>query len=90
VTRTLSYEFPKEKKCWEVGSTQYMYGDEYLYYPMLEPGARTMAVYFPMLPDGDEWASFGDSVSLGGGGESKVVDCPLETMPVFVRRRRSD
>jgi alpha-D-xyloside xylohydrolase len=89
VMRTLFYEFPGERKCWEVGASQYMYGDKYLCCPVLEAGARTIEVYLPKLPDGEVWASFGDGVSFGGGGESKVVDCPLEMMPVFVRRQGS-
>jgi len=89
VMRTLFYEFPQDKKCWEVGSSQYMYGDKYLCCPVLEPGIRKLIVYFPTLPEGDEWACFDDNQTLGSGGESKEVDCPMETMPVFVRKQRS-
>ncbi|KAI3322736.1 glycoside hydrolase family 31 protein [Xylariaceae sp. AK1471] len=86
---TLFYEFQQDKKCWEVGSSQYMYGDKYLCCPVLEPGIRKLIVSLPTLPEGDEWACFDDNKTLRSGGESKEVDCPMETMSVFVRKQRS-
>lgn len=83
VMRTLFYEFPDDKRCWEIG-TQYMYGDRYLCCPVLEPGQRTMSVYLPPLPGGAKWTSF-DGDATFDAGQTVEVDCPLESMPVFVR-----
>ncbi|KAB5545902.1 glycosyl hydrolases family 31-domain-containing protein [Coniochaeta sp. 2T2.1] len=88
VMRTMFYEFPGDKKCWNVGARQYMYGGKYLCCPVLEAGARTVAVYLPSLPKSQEWAEFGGEKTFGAGGESVDVECPLETMPVFVRREK--
>jgi alpha-D-xyloside xylohydrolase len=87
VMRTLFYEFPGDKKCWDVGAREYMYGNKYLCCPVLEAGARTLTVYLPSLHDGQEWAEFGGEKTFGAG-ESVEVECPLHTMPVFVRREK--
>ncbi|KAH7327790.1 glycosyl hydrolases family 31-domain-containing protein [Stachybotrys elegans] len=82
VIRTLFYEFPHDKMCWEV-EEQYMYGDKYLCCPVLEPGQRRMEVYLPNI--GGKWKSFW-SEAMFSGGETIEVDCPLDKMPIFVRR----
>jgi alpha-D-xyloside xylohydrolase len=84
VMRTLFYEFPEDKECWEI-EEQYMYGDKYLCCPVMKPQQTKLSVYFPKLPSGEKWKSFW-SDDLYEGGETAEVDCPLETMPVFVRR----
>ena len=84
VMRPLFYAFPGDEKCWEV-EDQYMYGDKYLCCPILAPGLRTRKVYFPK---GEEWKSFADEKKYEGGC-SVEVDCPLDTMPVFVRETSS-
>jgi alpha-D-xyloside xylohydrolase len=80
VIRPLFYVFPEDDKCWEV-EDQYLYGAKYLCCPILFPGLRTRKVY---LPAGAKWKTMvGDTAYEGG----KVieVDCPLDTMPVFMR-----
>lgn len=79
--RPLFYEFPEDKKSWDV-SEQYMYGDMYLCCPVLAPGQRTMTVY---LPPGAKWRAFERGGSFEGG-QLVEVQCPLETMPVFVKQ----
>ncbi|KFY12456.1 hypothetical protein V492_03861 [Pseudogymnoascus sp. VKM F-4246] len=79
--RPLFYEFPDDNKSWDV-SEQYMYGDMYLCCPVLSPGLRTMTVY---LPQGAKWRSFVGN-GLFAGGQLVEVECPLETMPVFVKQ----
>ncbi|KAF7562656.1 hypothetical protein G7046_g1466 [Stylonectria norvegica] len=83
--RTLFYEFPEDPVCWTV-EEEYMYGDKYLCCPVLEAGKTRMSVYLPKLPAGEKWKGFtGEGVFEGG--ETVEVDCPLETMPVFIRER---
>lgn len=79
--RPLFYEFPEDKKSWDV-SEQYMYGDMYLCCPVLAPRQRMMTVY---LPQGAKWSSFVRGGSFEGG-QLVEVECPLETMPVFVKQ----
>ncbi|KAH6990124.1 glycosyl hydrolases family 31-domain-containing protein [Ilyonectria destructans] len=83
VIRTLFYEFPDDSAAWDI-EQQYMYGDKYLCCPILEPGERKVSVYFPVLPSGGKWKVFkGDGEYEGG--TTVEVECPLDTMPVFVR-----
>ncbi|KAK9782243.1 hypothetical protein AB5N19_09829 [Seiridium cardinale] len=84
VIRPLFYEFPQDKKSWDIGQ-QYMYGAKYLCCPVLEPGLTKVPVYLPPLKDGASWTSFSGDTTFEGG-QSIEVDCPLDTMPVFVRK----
>lgn len=84
VMRTLFYEFPHDKKSWEV-SEQYMYGDKYLCCPVLEAGTTRLSVYLPPLTDGKKWSAFSGDGTSYEGGQTVEVDCPLDTMPVFVK-----
>lgn len=84
VMRALFYEFPHDKKSWEV-SEQYMYGDKYLCCPVLEAGKTRLSVYLPPLTDGKKWSAFSDDGSSYEGGQTIDVDCPLDTMPVFMK-----
>lgn len=77
--RTLFYEFPNDPRCWEV-ETQYMYGDKYLVIPILKAGQRKIKAY---LPKGAKWAMKGGEKYEGG--QDVEVDCPLDSMPVFIR-----
>ncbi|KAL7780897.1 glycoside hydrolase family 31 protein [Trichoderma afarasin] len=79
VMRTLFYEFPEDKRCWEVGK-QYMFGDKYLCCPVLKPGVTEMEVY---LPKGAKWKNADGDVLPGG--QTVQVKCPLDYMPVFER-----
>ncbi|CEL06228.1 Putative Alpha-glucosidase [Aspergillus calidoustus] len=87
VIRTLFYEFPNDQRAWEVDS-EYLYGSRYLVAPVLEAGQRKISVY---LPKGASWRLWnGDREGEGGvvthhGGQEIEVDCPIESMPVFVR-----
>ncbi|KAK2779619.1 putative glycosyl hydrolase [Colletotrichum kahawae] len=92
VIRPLFYEFPDDPQCWKLGATQYMYGDAYLCCPVVEKGMRKMDVYLPTLEHGEQWAFFSYTESEGRtweGGSIIEVDCPLDWMPVFVRKSRA-
>ncbi|PSK42327.1 Alpha-xylosidase [Elsinoe australis] len=82
VMRTCFYEFPDDKKCWEI-EDQYMYGSKYLVAPILSSGQKKRRLY---LPPG-EWVLFEGEQKFEGGKEIEV-ECPLDTMPVFERQGR--
>ena len=80
VMRTLFYEFPEDRTCWEV-EDEYMYGSRYLVAPVLEAGAKNRRVY---LPAGTAWElqETGDTYE---GGTWIDIPVTIETMPVFIR-----
>ncbi|OMP88481.1 putative family 31 glucosidase ORF2 [Diplodia seriata] len=80
VMRTCFYEFPDDKRAWEV-EDQYLFGAKYLVAPVLYPGARTRQVYFPK---GASWRAFEGEATFEGG-TTAAVETPIESMPVFVR-----
>ncbi|KAJ5604856.1 glycoside hydrolase family 31 protein [Penicillium lagena] len=83
IIRPLFYNFPKDKKAWEV-EDQYMFGSKYLVAPVLKHGQRERRVY---LPEGASWKQFTAAGEVTGeakkGGETIEVDCPIGYMPVF-------
>ncbi|KAF2009359.1 glycoside hydrolase family 31 protein [Aaosphaeria arxii CBS 175.79] len=84
VIRPLFYEFPQDKICWSKNE-QYMYGSKYLCCPVMAAGLRTIDVYLPHLPDAQLWSSWEGGKTFNGG-QHVQVNCPLETMPVFVKQ----
>ena len=81
--RPLFYEFPSDKRSWDV-STQYMFGSKYLVCPVLKAGKRKMKVYLPPLQEGSKWFDYDGKTSFEGGQQVEA-ECPLGYMPVFVR-----
>lgn len=79
VIRPLFYEFPDDEKAWTT-EAQYMYGSKYLVAPVLKPKQRQMKVY---LPAGVKWKSW-DGKETHDGGKTVEVECPIDSMPVFV------
>lgn len=80
VMRTCFYEFPEDPRCWEV-EEQYFFGSKYLVVPVMAAGQHKIKAY---LPKGASWRSWDCSMSYEGGQDVEV-DCPIDTMPVFVR-----
>ena len=80
VMRTLFYEFPEDKTCWEV-EDEYMYGGRYLVAPVLEAGVKSRRVY---LPPGCSW-QLQETGEVYAGGKWADIPVTLETMPVFIR-----
>jgi alpha-D-xyloside xylohydrolase len=80
VMRPLFYDFPTEKKSWEI-EDEYMFGPNYLVAPILYEGMRERKVY---LPTGQRWTDVWTGKNFEGG-ESIRVDAPLDRMPVFSR-----
>lgn len=81
VMRPLFYEFPDDPKAWLV-ETQYMFGPKYLIAPVFEAKQTKSKVY---LPEGASWTSWNNN-ELHTGGQEVEVDCPIDSMPVFVRQ----
>jgi alpha-D-xyloside xylohydrolase len=79
--RTLFYQFPEDKTCWEIEG-EYMYGDKYLVAPVMYQGQTVRRVY---LPAGARWREM-EGTAVYDGGTFIQADCPIETMPVFVKQ----
>lgn len=77
VMRTMFYEFPNDKRCWEIDD-QYMLGDKYLVAPILKAGVRERKVY---LPEG-KWGNIHTGIACDGPAEI-TVPAPLDIIPVF-------
>ncbi|MBR6705780.1 MAG: family 31 glucosidase [Clostridia bacterium] len=77
--RPMFYEFPEDKKCWEIYD-QYMFGGEYLVAPILRLDEFEREVY---LPKG-KWRREGSDDTLEGGVTVRVP-APIDDMPVFKR-----
>lgn len=77
VMRPLFFEFPHDKKAWEIGD-EYMFGGDYLVAPVLEEGVRERSVY---LPQGS-WRLCTDG-TLYEGGRAYLIPAPLDVIPVF-------
>ena len=75
--RTMFYEFPEDKKCWEL-TDQYMFGSEYLVAPILHLNEFGRDVYLPA----GKWVLTSDQTVFEG--EQVVhVKAPIDYMPVF-------
>ena len=80
VMRPLFFDFPEDKKAWEIEDA-YMFGKDILVAPVMETGVDTREVY---LPTGAEWTE----ISTGQkwtGGQAITANAPIDVIPVFVR-----
>ncbi len=80
VMRTLFYEFPDDPEAWDV-EDEYMFGDQILVAPVLNPGQTRRKVY---LPDGANWLNYESNESYKGGNWVEV-DTPIEKIPLFIK-----
>jgi len=80
VLRPLFFEFETDKKTFEI-SDQYMFGPNLLVAPVINYRQREREVY---LPEGATWVD-AHSGKTYKGGESILVDAPLNVIPVFLR-----
>lgn len=75
--RTMFYEFPEDKKCWETYD-QYMFGSKYLCAPVFEYNCFERTVYLPR----GEW-KLTSTGELFEGRKTVTVQAPVDYMPVF-------
>ena len=78
--RAMFYEFPEDEKCWEL-QDQYMFGGKYLVAPVLQLGQFCREVYLPA----GQW-KLTSTGEVFQGGQTVMVDAPLEYMPVFEKQ----
>ncbi len=83
VMRTMFYEFPTDRQCWNE-ETQYMFGPDILVAPIMEAGLKGREVY---LPEGLTWKE-AKSGTLYEGGQHVYVEAPIDTIPLFVKADR--
>lgn len=79
VMRTMFYEFPDDKKCWDL-KDQYMFGSDYLVAPILTADTFKREVYLPA----GKWQNINDN-KIYDGGQTITADAPIECIPVFKR-----
>ncbi|OPJ57604.1 TIM-barrel domain-containing protein [Clostridium oryzae] len=80
VMRTMFYEFPQDKACWDL-KDQYMYGNDILVAPIVYEEAYSREVY---LPSGAEWTSMNDG-RVFKGGQTITVEAPVDIIPIFLK-----
>lgn len=73
-------DFPADPKAADIPD-EYMYGPAFLVAPVTEQGATKRTVY---LPAGCDWYNYWTDEKLHGG-QTVVVDAPIDTLPLFVR-----
>lgn len=80
VMRPLFYDYPQDKKAWEI-EDEYMFGPDMLVAPILYEDMRERTLY---LPEGD-WIDINFKTEYQGG-DFVTVEAPLDTLPVFVKK----
>lgn len=80
VMKPLFYQFPEDKKAWEI-EDEYIFGDTLLIAPVLYAGMKSRRVY---LPGGCSWKTFKGEETYEGGQTVEVVT-PIDVIPVFER-----
>lgn len=85
VMRALFYEFPDDKKCYDIADS-YMYGSDMLVAPVCHERMTSRMVY---LPKGVKWICAIDGKEYEGG-QSYEISAPLSTLPVFLRDGRQE
>jgi alpha-D-xyloside xylohydrolase len=78
--RALFMDFPSDPWVANIPD-EYMYGPAFLVAPVTEQGATHRSVY---LPAGCDWYNYWTNERLHGG-QTIVVDAPIDTLPLFVR-----
>ncbi len=80
VMRPLFFDFPEDKKSWEVEDA-YMFGSDILVAPVMEAGVESREVY---LPAGSKWVESATG-KVYEGGQSVEAKAPIDIIPVFER-----
>ena len=83
--RPLAYEFPLDAGAANVDN-QYMLGPHLLVAPVTLQNATSREIYFPCADDSrtTRWASYWDATVVEEcGATSRVINAPLDTIPVY-------
>ncbi len=80
VMRPMFFDFPDDEKCYLLGE-QYMFGDDILFAPITEQGAKSKDVY---LPKG-EWILTKDKTEYQGE-RTYTIDAKINEFVAFVRK----
>ncbi|HIX29554.1 MAG TPA: family 31 glucosidase, partial [Candidatus Blautia stercoravium] len=80
VMRPYFYDYPEDKKAWEIEDA-YVFGGDFIVAPVLEQGAVEREVY---LPKGTVWINVWTKEKTEGGQTVKAA-APLEIIPVFAK-----
>ncbi len=80
IMRPLFYEFPEDEEAYSLYG-EYMFGNELLVAPVLQPGQKIMTVY---LPNGTKWYYFHTNRKFPGGNEYDIP-VTINDMPLFVK-----
>ncbi|MGN0298974.1 MAG: TIM-barrel domain-containing protein [Lachnospiraceae bacterium] len=80
VMRPLFFDFPEDKKCWEIEDS-YMFGPDLLVSPVMEAGATEREIY---LPAGHSWLD-AYTKQVYEGGQKVTVPAPIDIIPVMIR-----
>ncbi|OFK57030.1 family 31 glucosidase [Globicatella sp. HMSC072A10] len=83
--RPLFYEFPEDDQTWEKDNI-YMFGEDMLVAPIMNYKDRQREVY---LPDGEKWVNIFTKNEYEGG-QSYIIDAPIESIPVFIKKSSTD
>ena len=82
--RPLFFDFPEDKKAWEVEDA-YMFGSDILVAPVMEAGVNEREVY---LPAGCKWVESATK-KVYEGGSKVVAKAPISIIPVFVKEGKN-
>ncbi len=80
VMRPLFYDFPEDRKAWEIEDA-YMFGPDVLVAPVMEAGRKERSVY---LPTGSRWTNVWTGEE-SEGGRTVTTEAPLDQIPLFTR-----
>ena len=81
IMRALVYEFQEDPNVWDE-NFEFLFGRDLLVANVLEPGAKTKAVY---LPAGCKWFDWQDNYRCYEGGQTVEVPVTLASIPLFLR-----
>ena len=80
VMRPLFYDFPQDKKAWDV-EDEYLFGPDILVAPVMYAKQLKRSVY---LPEGASWTNAWTKETYDGG-QMIGVDAPIDCIPLFLK-----
>lgn len=85
VMRALFYEFPEDKKCYDI-TDAYMYGPDILVAPVCHAHAESRKVY---LPENSRFVHAGTG-KVYEGGKVYEIEAAIDTVPIFLREGKQE